>query len=235
MRHRGGLVQLLCCGKRKCTGKPVAYIHCQRCHSGRTESDYLSIWPSIEPLTRGIADTWGKVQEQVRRVFPDYSSSLRKCAAPDPEGLFWSLKACSGYLWIHPAVFDPMWIFYPISMKNHFLLPVLPLPPSGVSGSRWDTRLTWDNQQSFPTHLPMPLGGPLARPSLATSFPGLESPGLWGCSWCKSHSTPLKILVIRLWMERVPQGPWLGWTVLPPLLLMGGVDCRSRSLPSKTG
>lgn len=68
----------------------------------------------------------------------------------------------------------------------------------------------------------MPLGGPLAHPSLDTSFPGLESPGLWGCSCCKSHSTPLKILVIRLWMERVPQGPWLGWTVLPPLLLLGG-------------
>lgn len=39
------------------------------------------------------------------------------------------------------------------------------------------------------------LGGPRAHQCLDVSFPGLESSGLCGCSWCKSHSTLLYILV----------------------------------------
>lgn len=56
----------------------------------------------------------------------------------------------------------------------------------------WDTRPTWDNQQSFPTHLLIARGEPLAHPSLIHSFlswmvleaaPGVKAiPHLWG-SW----------------------------------------------------
>lgn len=53
----------------------------------------------------------------------------------------------------------------------------------------------WDSQQSLPAHPSVMLGGPRAHQSLDMFFPGLESSGLCGCSWCKSHSTLLYILV----------------------------------------
>lgn len=88
-----------------------------------------------------------------------------------------------------------MWIFYPVSVKNCFLLPVLPSPLSGVTASWWDIKLTWDRQHSLPTHLSVTLGGPRTHQSLDMSIPGLESSGLCGCSCCESHSTPQNILV----------------------------------------
>lgn len=70
--------------------------------------------------------------------------------------------------------------------------PLVSPGPGGTPSLRGTT-----NSDSLPT-FPSCLVDLLAHPSLDMSFPGLESPGLCGRSWRKSHSTLLKISVTHL-------------------------------------